>query len=99
MKNQASPSPPLVLRHLTISGYRGVSDADGQELQLESLSPCCNLFVGENNCGKSTPYRLLLMAVQRLASLSHAFPHFSELVDGDANVRWQQGENVVPKAV
>jgi len=87
----------LQLKHLTISGYRGVSNAVGQELQLGDLS-FRNVFIGQNNGGKSTVYRFLLEAVQHLAGMGTTFQQ-GGVGQGDQNLFWQQNDQCEARGV
>jgi hypothetical protein len=62
------------LKQIIISGYRGISNAPDEELKLTDLG-ARNVFIGQNNGGKSTVYRFLLLAVQHLVGLGDSFPH------------------------
>lgn len=88
---------PLQLKELTISGYRGVSNAVGKELRVCDLASR-NIFIGQNNGGKSTVYRFLLLASKHLAGQGNHFPYATS-VTFDPNLFWQQHEDVAPSAV
>src|SRR4051812_36507711 len=90
-----STAKPMTLRHLTISGYRGISNTPGQELCLPELS-FRNVFIGQNNGGKSTAYRFLLLAAHHLAAMGNSFPYQQALQPFDPNLFWQQNEEMEP---
>jgi predicted ATPase len=90
---------PMTLKHMTISGYRGISDTPGQELHLTDLA-CRNVFIGQNNGGKSTAFRFLLQVVNRVAIMGNSFPDLQpQLTPIDPNMFWQQNVEAEPLGV
>jgi hypothetical protein len=89
---------PIQLRALELSGFRGISDAPGEQLRLEGFGHR-NIFIGQNNAGKSTVFNWLLFVVQQLRGIGDEPLHFVQNVSSDPGWFWQQNERVKLQAV
>jgi hypothetical protein len=81
---------PIRLKGLTISGYRGISNAPGEQLRLEGFGDR-NLFIGQNNGGKSTVFSWLLFIVEGMGATGKALS--TELQPRDLNPTWFWQQN------